>query len=58
MREATLAALLLPWLAYEAGITLAVLSRVAQLMAEVVCIALVLLFKPTRSPASGGLETT
>lgn len=58
VREATLAALLLPWLPYEAGITLAVLSRVAQLMAEVVCIALVLLFKPTRSPASGGLETT
>jgi glycosyltransferase 2 family protein len=58
VREATLAALLLPWLPYEAGITLAVLSRVAQLIAEVVCIAIVLLFKPTGSPASGELETT
>jgi hypothetical protein len=58
VREATLAALLLPWLPYEAGITLAVLSRVAQLMAEVACIALVFLSKPTRSPDNGGLETT
>ncbi len=58
VREATLAALLLPWLPYEAGITLAVLSRIAQLMAEVVCIALVFSFKPTSSPASGRLETT
>jgi hypothetical protein len=58
VREATLAALLIPWLPYEAGITLAVLSRVAQLMAEVVCIALVFLFKPTGIPASGELETT
>lgn len=58
VREATLAALLMPWLSYEAGITLAVLSRVAQLTAEVVCIALVFSFKLTSNPASGGLETT
>jgi glycosyltransferase 2 family protein len=58
VREATLAALLLPWLPYEVGIILAVLSRVAQLLAEVVCIALVFLFNPTDRPASGGLETT
>ena len=58
VREATLAALLLPWLSYEAGITLAVLSRLAQLLAEVVCIALVFSFKPTSSPASGESETT
>jgi hypothetical protein len=58
VREATLAALLLPWLPYEAGITLAVLSRVAQLLAEIVCVAIVFLFKPIGSPASGGLEMT
>lgn len=44
VREAALAALLLPWLSYEAGITLAVLSRIAQLLAEVVCMAPVLWF--------------
>lgn len=42
VREAALAALLLPWMPYEAGITLAVLSRMAQLFAEVVCMAPVL----------------
>lgn len=43
IREAALAALLLPWLPYEAGITLAVLSRIAQLLAEVTCMIPVLL---------------
>ena len=36
VREAALAALLLPWLPYETGFTLAILSRFAQLIAEVV----------------------
>jgi len=44
VREAALAALLLPWISYEAGITLAVLSRISQLFAEVVCMAPVLWF--------------
>jgi len=44
IREAALAALLLPWISYEAGITLAVLSRIAQLLAEVVCMAPVFWF--------------
>jgi len=44
VREAALAALLLPWISYEAGITLAVLSRIAQLLAEVVCMAPVFWF--------------
>jgi len=42
IREAALAAILLPWLPYEAGITLAVLSRIAQLLAEVACMIPVL----------------
>ena len=42
IREAALAAILLPWLPYEAGITLAVLSRIAQLLAEVTCMIPVL----------------
>ena len=36
VREAALAALLLPWLPYEVGFALAILSRFAQLIAEVV----------------------
>jgi len=36
IREAALAALLLPWLPYETGFALAILSRFAQLIAEVV----------------------
>jgi hypothetical protein len=36
VREATLAAILLPWLPYEHGFTLAMLSRFAQLIAEIV----------------------
>lgn len=36
VREAALATLLLPWLSYDAGLMLAVLSRVAQLIAEIV----------------------
>ena len=35
VREATLAALLLPWMPYEIGFSLAMLSRFAQLIAEV-----------------------
>lgn len=37
VREGTLAALLLPWLPYRIGFTLAILSRITQLIAEVVC---------------------
>lgn len=36
VREAALAALLLPWLPYETGFALAILSRFAQLFAEVI----------------------
>ncbi len=36
VREAALAALLLPWLPYETGFTIAALSRLAQLIAEVI----------------------
>ncbi|QEG23024.1 lysylphosphatidylglycerol synthase domain-containing protein [Mariniblastus fucicola] len=42
VREAALAALLLPWLPYEAGFSLAILSRFAQMIAEVVCMLLAL----------------
>ena len=36
VREAALAMLLLPWMPYEVGFSLAILSRFAQLIAEVV----------------------
>jgi hypothetical protein len=49
VREATLAALLLPWLSYDTGITLAVLSRAAQMFAEVACILLTIVFVPART---------
>ncbi|WP_372894579.1 lysylphosphatidylglycerol synthase domain-containing protein [Stieleria sp.] len=42
VREATLAALLLPWLPYDVGFSLAVLSRFAQLIAEWVGMLVVL----------------
>ncbi len=42
VREAALAMLLLPWLPYEMGFTLAILSRFAQLVAEVVGMGLTL----------------
>ena len=37
VREAALATLLLPWIPYETGIAMAVLSRIAQLAAELIC---------------------
>ena len=37
VREAALATLLLPWIPYETGIAIAVLSRIAQLAAELFC---------------------
>ncbi|MEM9413151.1 MAG: lysylphosphatidylglycerol synthase domain-containing protein [Planctomycetota bacterium] len=52
VREAALTALLLPWMPYEAGITLAVLSRLAQLIAEVVCMLLVIQ-SPKKQTAHG-----
>ena len=52
VREAALAALLLPWLPYEAGITLAVLSRLAQLLAEVMCMLPVLGRDPPQANSS------
>lgn len=55
VREATLAALLLPWLPYESGITLAVLSRIAQLAAEVACMAPVILCDRTSPVPTDGL---
>lgn len=42
VREAALAALLLPWLPCETGLALAILSRFAQLIAEVVGMGLVI----------------
>ena len=42
VREAALAALLLPWLPYETGFMLAILSRFAQLIAEVVGMAVLI----------------
>ena len=42
VREAALAALLLPWLPYETGFILAILSRFAQLIAEVVGMAVLI----------------
>lgn len=44
VREAALAALLLPWLPYETGFALAILSRFAQLIAEVVGMAVAYYF--------------
>lgn len=55
VREATLAALLLPWLPYEAGITLAVLSRVAQLLAEVLGL-LIACIPPKAIPQSANIQ--
>lgn len=52
VREATLAMLLLPWLPYELGITLAVLSRIAQLLAEVVCMLPVCFHRESSLPAA------
>jgi hypothetical protein len=43
VREATLAAILLPWMPYEVGFSLAMLSRLAQLIAEVIGMAIVML---------------
>lgn len=48
VREAALAALLLPWLPCETGFALAVLSRFAQLIAEVVGMAATIRKRPRR----------
>jgi len=54
VREAALATLLLPWIPYETGISLAVLSRIAQLAAEMFCMIPILL--PIKcSPQNGNL---
>jgi hypothetical protein len=37
VREAALATLLLPWIPYETGITMAIFSRIAQMVAEASC---------------------
>lgn len=37
VREGALAVLLMPWIPYQVAFTLAILSRIAQLIAEVVC---------------------
>lgn len=50
VREAALATLLLPWLPWEVGFSLAILSRFAQLIAEVVGMGLTL-WKPSKSVA-------
>ncbi len=43
VREAALATLLLPWIPYETGIAMAVLSRIAQLAAEIICMLPIML---------------
>ena len=43
VREAALATLLLPWIPYETGIAMAVLSRIAQLAAELICMTPIML---------------
>lgn len=43
VREGALAMLLMPWIPYETAFTLAILSRVAQLLAEVICMGVPLL---------------
>ncbi len=43
VREAVLAMLLLPWMPYSTALTIAVLSRLAQLLAEVVCMVIPIL---------------
>ena len=43
VREAALATLLLPWIPYETGIAMAVLSRIAQLAAEFICMLPIML---------------
>ena len=51
VREAMLAALLLPWLPYEVGFSLAVLSRMAQLIAEVIAMGISVAFQ-SRPPGT------
>ncbi len=45
VREGALAVLLMPWVPYQVAFTLAILSRVAQLLAEVICMAWPMLAK-------------
>lgn len=53
VREATLAALLLPWLPYEVGFSLAILSRLAQLAAEFIGILAVAVSRFTKAGTLG-----
>ena len=55
VREAALAALLLPWMPYEIGFSLAMLSRFAQLIAEVVAMLAVIMPVGAKFPRSENL---
>ena len=52
VREAVLAMLLLPWIPYPIALTVAVLSRLAQLFAEVLCMLLPGLLSPPTQHAT------
>ena len=52
VREGTLALLLAPWLPYSAGFTLAILARLVQISAEVVCTLAVLAVEFRKRDAS------
>ena len=56
VREAALATLLLPWVPYPIALALAGASRIAQLVAEVICMLPGLLSPPTQHATGASLE--
>ena len=58
VREGTLALLLAPWLPYSAGFTLAILARLVQILAEVVCMLAVMAIEYRRQSVAASVQAS